>query len=97
MFGSMMKAKNEYYYGEIYLGYRQRLNARYIEQGKDPEIHKNHIHMQARRIAVQLFIEEMWMWVRNKLGYPTNGGTYYEAKLKGNHGYGLQASSPLNK
>lgn len=96
MFGSMMKAKNEFYYGELYLGFRERKVNEYLAQGKDPEIHKNHIHMQARRYAVQIFIENLWMWVRQKKGWPTNGGTYYEAKLKGTHGHGLAMNSPLN-
>ena len=97
MFGSMMKAKNEFYYGELYLGQRERLAQRFAAQGKDPEIHKNHIHMQARRFAVQVFIENLWMWVRQKKGWPLNGGTYYEAKLKGVHGHGLAQDSPLNR
>jgi hypothetical protein len=96
MFGSMMKAKNEFYYGELYLGFRERKANEYLAQGKDPEIHKNHIHMQARRYAVQIFIENLWMWVRQKKGWSTNGGTYYEAKLKGTHGHGLAMNSPLN-
>ena len=97
MFGSMMKAKNEYYYGELYLGYRERLAQRYLAKGEDPELHKNHIHMQARRFAVQIFIEHLWEWVRQKKGWPLNGGSYYEAKLRGTHNHGLANNSPLNK
>lgn len=86
MFNSMMKAGNPYYYGEIYLNYKKRLEQKY----KNLEMEKMgmRIHRQARRVAVQIFIEDLWMYARQTLGYPLNGGTYYEAKLKRTHGHG---------
>ncbi len=90
MFGSMMKNGNPYYYGEIYLNYKKRLEQKYRKQGIDLEAEKMgmRIHRQARRLAVQIFIEDLWMYARQTLGYPLNGGTYYEAKLKRIHGHG---------
>ena len=84
MFGSMMKARNPYYYGEIYLNYKKRLEAKYKLQGI--EIDQMRIHRQARRVAVQIFIEDLWMWAREYHQWPTNNGTYYEAKLNAKHG-----------
>lgn len=89
MFDSMTKAKNPYYYGEIYLNYKRRLEERYRSMGMDTSRLKMKIHRMARRVAVQVFIEELWMHAREMLGYPLNGGTYYEAKLKGTHGHGM--------
>lgn len=88
MFDSMTKAKNPYYYGEVYLNHKRRLEERYRRMGIDPSSMKMRIHRMARRVAVQVFIEELWMHARTVLGYPLNGGTYYEAKLKGTHGHG---------
>ena len=90
MFGSMMKNGNPYYYGEIYLNYKKRLEQKYRKQGIDLEAAKMgmRIHRQARRLAVQVFIEDLWMYARQVFGYPLNGGTYYEAKLKRTHGHG---------
>ena len=91
LFDSLVKAKNDYYYKEIYLGTKNRLEMRYRVQGKNPEDFKMIIHLQARRHTMQIFMEELWMWVRNYLGYPTNGGTYYEAKLKATHHHGYSS------
>lgn len=88
MFDSMTKAKNPYYYGEVYLNHKRRLEEKYRSMGVDPSSMKMRIHRMARRVAVQVFIEELWMHARAVLGYPLNGGTYYEAKLKGSHGHG---------
>lgn len=84
MFDSMTKAGNPYYYKEIYLNYKKRLEEKYKLQGM--EVDKMRIHRQARRVAVQIFIEDLWMWVREHHQWPTNNGTYYEAKLKAKHG-----------
>ena len=94
---SLSKAKNEYYYGELYMNFKRREVNKVIAAGRDPEKEKKHIHLKARRATMQIFVENLWMWARVALGYPTNGGTYYEAKLKGKHGYGLSQDSPLNK
>lgn len=88
MFNSMTKNGNPYYYGEIYLNYKKRLEQKYRKQGLEPEKMGMRIHRQARRVAVQIFIEDLWMYARQTLGYPLNGGTYYEAKLKRTHGHG---------
>ena len=95
MFECMLKSKNEFYIGSkedhtgIYWGYRHRLSELFRMQGLDPEEKKNIIHLRARRRTIQLFVEQLWIWARKFLGYPTNGGTYYEAKLHGKHLQGL--------
>lgn len=88
MFDSMTKNRNPYYYGEIYLNYKSRLQQKYISRGLDPNNYGMRIHRQARRLAVQIFIEDLWIYARRYFGYPLNGGTYYEAKLKKSHGHG---------
>ena len=89
LFDSMIKASSPYYIGEVYTNYRNRVENRFKAQGKDPEENKAHIFNMARRFTIQRFIEDLWIKWREIEGLPTNGGTYYEAKI-GSHLNGIR-------
>lgn len=89
MFDRMMQHSSPYYIKQVYEPYRARLERRFTEQGKDINAMKKIIFYMARRFTIQRFIEDLWIYTRQQMGWPTNGGTYYEAKLQGIHRHGL--------
>ena len=88
-FQSLSRAKNEYYFLNLYQNMKKQYVQRCIAKGENPEKHKLVNHMRARRYAVQILLEDIWTHMRTRLGLPLNGGTYYEAKLHGSHGHGF--------
>lgn len=89
MFDSMIKHSSPYYIKEVYEPYRARIEKRFTEQGKDVNEMKKVIFYMARRFTIQRFLEDLWIYCRQQMGWPTNGGTYYEAKIQGIHRHGL--------
>lgn len=87
MFDSMIKHQNPYYVKEIYEPYRARLARRFEMQGV--QVQDSVLFNMARRYTIQRFLEDLWIYCRRTNGWPTNGGTYYEAKLQGIHRHGL--------
>lgn len=87
MFDCMLKHGNPYYIEQIYKPYRARLQRRFEMQGQVPP--DGVLFSMARRHTIQRFLEDLWMYCRRENGWPTNGGTYYEAKLQGIHRHGL--------
>jgi len=87
MFDCMEKHSNPYYIEQVFKPYQERLKRRFEMQGQ--EVPASKIRIMARRYTIQRFLEDLWMYCRRENGWPTNGGTYYEAKLQGIHRHGL--------
>lgn len=93
MFDSMIKAKNPYYILQVYASYRARLEERFRREGKDIEQCKQTIFYMSRRFTIQRFLEDLWIYYRQAMGWSLNGGTYYQAKIQGIHRHGLNPAA----